>query len=62
MARRLASLDAAAEYIGVTTRTLRRWIADGDIVAYRLGRRIVRIDLDEVDDKLCKPVPNAKAG
>ena len=62
MARRLASLDAAAKYIGVTDRTLRRWIADGDLIAYRLGRRVVRIDLDEVDQALCKPVPNAKAG
>ena len=62
MARRLASLDAAAKYIGVTDRTLRRWIADGDLVAYRLGRRIVRVDLDEVDEALCKPIPNAKAG
>ena len=62
MARRLASLDATAKYVGVTDRTLRRWIADGDLTAYRLGRRVVRIDLDEVDQALCKPVPNAKAG
>ena len=62
MARRLASLDATAKYVGVTDRTLRRWVADGVIQGYRLGRKTVRVDLNEIDDKLCKPIPTAKAG
>lgn len=39
---------AAAAYIGVTTRTLYRFINDGAIPAYKLGRviRIRRTDLD----------------
>jgi hypothetical protein len=36
VARRLASLPDAAKYIGVTNRTLRRWISDGTITGYRL--------------------------
>jgi excisionase family DNA binding protein len=62
VARRLATLPDAARYIGVTDRTLRRWVADGVIQAYRLGRKTIRVDLNEVDDKLCRPVPTVKVG
>ena len=62
MARRLAPLPDAAKYIGVTNRTLRRWISDGLLTGYRLGRKTVRVDLNEVDEALCKPIPAAKAG
>jgi excisionase family DNA binding protein len=62
VARRLAPLPAAAEYIGVTDRTLRRWIADSTLTGYRLGRKTLRIDLNEVDEALCRPIPNAKVG
>jgi excisionase family DNA binding protein len=60
--RRLATLPDAAKYIGVTDRTLRRWVSDGVIQGYRLGRKTVRVDLNEVDDKLCKPIPTVKVG
>jgi len=53
-------LPDAAKYIGVTDRTLRRWVSDGTLTGYRLGRKTVRVDLNEVDDKLCKPIPTAK--
>ena len=62
MARSLAPLPDAAKYIGVTDRTLRRWISDGLLTGYRLGRKTVRVDLNEVDEALCKPIPAAKAG
>ena len=62
MARRLAPLPDAAKYIGVTDRTLRRWISDGLLTGYRLGRKTVRVDLNEIDEALCKPIPAAKAG
>jgi excisionase family DNA binding protein len=55
-------LADAAKYIGVTDRTLRRWVADGVIQGYRLGRKTVRVDLNEVDDKLCRPIPTMRAG
>ncbi|SON62274.1 hypothetical protein MSIMFI_03799 [Mycobacterium simulans] len=47
--RRYAKLAEAAEYLGVTDRTIRQMIADGRIVGYRSGNRLVRVDLNEVD-------------
>ncbi|HTZ14454.1 MAG TPA: excisionase family DNA-binding protein [Mycobacterium sp.] len=39
----------AAEYLGVSERTVRAMIADGRLTAYRAGRRIVRLRVDEID-------------
>ena len=47
--RRYAKLGEAAEYLGVTDRTIRQMIADGRLTGYRSGTRLVRVDLDEVD-------------
>jgi excisionase family DNA binding protein len=54
--RRLESLANAADYAGVTTRTMRRYIASGRLVGYRVGPRLIRIDLDELEAML-KPIP-----
>ncbi|WP_431840603.1 excisionase family DNA-binding protein [Gordonia hongkongensis] len=47
--RRFVSIPQTAEYLGVTTRTVRQMIADGRLRAYRNGSRLVRLDLNEVD-------------
>ena len=47
--RRYVKLSEVAEYLDVTTRTIRQMIADGRLTAYRSGGRLVRLDLDEVD-------------
>lgn len=47
--RRYAPLKEAAEYLGVTDRTIRQMIADGRLTGYRSGKRLVRVDLNEVD-------------
>ena len=47
--RRFASVEASARYLGVSVTTVRRYIAAGELTAYRLGTRLLRIDLDEVD-------------
>ncbi|MBV5243900.1 excisionase family DNA-binding protein [Mycolicibacterium sp. PAM1] len=47
--RRYATQAEAAEYLGVTTRTIRQMIADGRLTGYRLNPRFIRIDLNEVD-------------
>ena len=47
--RRYASQAEAAEYLGVTPRTVRQMIADGRLTGYRSGTRLVRVDLNEVD-------------
>ena len=48
----LASVDEAAEYLGVHAKTVRRWIAQGRLTAYAAGPRLIRVDLDEVDAML----------
>ena len=37
------SITGAAEYLGVTTRTIRQMIADGRLTGYRSGTRLVRL-------------------
>lgn len=46
----------AADYLGITDRTLRRMIAAGKLPAYRLGPRLLRIDVADLD-ALLRPVP-----
>jgi excisionase family DNA binding protein len=47
--RRLAAIDTAAEYAKVSTKTIRRRVADGTLTAYRFGPRLLRVDLNELD-------------
>lgn len=47
--RRYAKISEAADYLGVTERTIRQMIADGRLRAYRNGRNIIRLDLNEID-------------
>lgn len=56
--RRWLSQAEAAEYLGITDRTLRRMIAAGELPAYRLGPRLLRIDAGDLD-ALLTPVPAA---
>ena len=56
--RRLVSLAAAAAYADVSTRTLRRYIAQGRLTGYRVGPRLLKVDLDDVD-QLARPIPTA---
>jgi excisionase family DNA binding protein len=51
----LISIERAAEFLGVTTRTIRQWISTGELRASRLGRRIIRIDYEDLRD-FCKPI------
>lgn len=47
--RRYCKISEGAEYLGVTTRTIRQMIADGRLTGYRSGSRLVRLDLNEID-------------
>jgi excisionase family DNA binding protein len=49
-------LAAAAAYADVSTRTLRRYIAHGRLTGYRVGPRLVKIDLNDLDE-LARPIP-----
>lgn len=42
----------AADILGVTDRTVRNMIADSRLRAYRLGPRVIRLRLDEVENAL----------
>jgi excisionase family DNA binding protein len=55
------TLDDAADQLGVSKRTVRRLISNGDLRGWRLGRtRVVRVDADEVSKALQPIVPNGK--
>lgn len=56
-ARRWLTQQEAADYLGVTDRTIRNLIARGDLRGYRMrGSRIIRLDRGEVED-LLQPIP-----
>lgn len=55
-ARRYITLKAAAEGLACSERTLRRMIAAGELTAYRVGNRLIRLDADELD-ALVRVVP-----
>jgi excisionase family DNA binding protein len=59
--RNLVAVEAAAEYLGVAPLTVRRRIASGQLRAYRLGPRIIRVDLADVDAML-EPIPTVGGG
>ena len=57
VARRYASLNKAAEYWSCSTWTIRRRIANGTLTGFRLGPRMLRVDLNELD--AFRPIPTA---
>ncbi|MGB3352677.1 MAG: helix-turn-helix domain-containing protein [Mycobacterium sp.] len=42
------SIQQAAAAFGLSPKTIRRWIAEGRIRAYRLGSRTIRVDRDSL--------------
>lgn len=50
------SIDDAAAYLGVNPRTIRRMISSGQLTGYRVGSKLIRLDIDEVD-ALMRPIP-----
>lgn len=60
--KRWLSQAEAAEYIGVTDRTIRNYIRTGALTGRRLpGSRLIRLDRQELDSAL-RPVPSAGRG
>jgi len=54
--RRLVTIAQAANFAACNPRTIRRRIADGSLAGYRMGPRLVRVDLGELD-ALLRPIP-----
>jgi excisionase family DNA binding protein len=48
-------LQEAADYCDVDYRTIRRWLAAGHLNAYRVGPKLIKVDVAELD-KLITPV------
>jgi excisionase family DNA binding protein len=60
-AKRLKSITAAAEYADLSQWTIRRYVADGRLTGYRIDPRLIKIDLNEID-QLARPVAAAGDG
>lgn len=43
------SLDEAAGCMSVSVKTIRRWIAAGNLPAYRCGKRAIRVRLEDLE-------------
>jgi excisionase family DNA binding protein len=56
--RRFTSVEGAATYADVSQRTIWRWIHRGILPAHRVGPRLVKIDVNDLD-ALAKRVPTA---
>jgi excisionase family DNA binding protein len=50
--RRYAKVKDAADYLDLHEATIRKWIDEGKIHAYRSGNRVLRVDLNEIDAML----------
>lgn len=53
---RLTSIAKAAECADVSPRTIRRWIASGRLPGYRVGPRLLKVSLDDVE-QLAQQIP-----
>jgi DNA-binding transcriptional MerR regulator len=49
------SAEQVALHYGVNIKTVRRWQAMGLLTPYRVGRHLIRFEMDEVE-QLAKPV------
>lgn len=58
MARKI-SMQEAAELYGVSLVTIRRRIYDGTLPASRIGDRLIRIDVDDLERAFSSPVVEA---
>jgi excisionase family DNA binding protein len=59
--RRPASIYDAAEYAGCSWRTIYRYMQQGRLTGWKLGPKMTRVDLDDVD-QLFRQIPTAGNG
>ena len=59
--RRYVSIQDAAAYLGLTDAGVRKFISEGRLTGYRLGKRAIRVEMNEVEE-LLSPIPTAKVG
>ncbi len=56
---RYVVFNEAVAYAGVPKKTMRDWISKGILPAYRIGPRLLQIDLNDID-RLRRRVPTAQ--
>jgi excisionase family DNA binding protein len=56
---RWASLAEASEYLHIPNHTIRDWISAGLLPAYRVGPRLIQVDLNDCD-RLRTRIPTAE--
>jgi excisionase family DNA binding protein len=56
MSRKWITIRAVCEEHGLGERTVRRYIAEGKLTAYRVGGRLIRLDAEEVERQLITPL------
>lgn len=54
--RQLVTVEAAAERLDVSARSVRRYITAGRLTGYRVGPRLIKVDLAEVET-FARPIP-----
>jgi excisionase family DNA binding protein len=59
--KNFGTIATGASCYKVSEKTLRRWVAEGRITGYRFGPRMIRVDLNEIE-QLLKPIPTADGG
>ena len=60
----LVTVSRGAEMLGVSAKTLRRWIDDGLVPAYRVGGpggRSIRVDREELVAALIRPLRDTES-
>ena len=50
------SVAGAAEWLGVSTKTVRRMIASGELAGYRVRNKVIRIEVADLE-KALKRIP-----
>lgn len=58
---RRVPLAEGSAYSHLSIKTLRRYIAAGLITGYRVGPKLLQVDLDEID-RIIRPVPTVGNG
>lgn len=56
--REWLTLQEAADRTGLTTRTIRRYVATGQVTGWRVGTKSIRVTATDVD-ALFRPIPTA---
>jgi excisionase family DNA binding protein len=52
MEKKLYTLEELATYLGLSKHTLYKWVESDKIPVLRLGNKLIRFDLDQVNDWL----------